>query len=199
MLDSRYAKILRQNPRDWLLQVQYAISQSLIRQFTNSVGAYSSAIADNAANPFLYFNRAVTRAEMIDFISGLDNPYQRISIDSTRRTNSPTPIHAPTITTKPSPIWTRRSASSRTSPKPTTTGERCWLFQANSPEAFEDFSRAIELNPLFAEAFYNRGMTQIYMKDTRKGCLDLSKAGELGITSAYEILKPYTGEHTEAF
>ena len=82
MLDSRYAKILRQNPRDWLLQVQYAISQSLIRQFTNSVGAYSSAIADNAANPFLYFNRAVTRAEMIDFISGLDNPYQRISIDS---------------------------------------------------------------------------------------------------------------------
>ena len=67
------------------------------------------------------------------------------------------------------------------------------------PEAFEDFSRAIELNPLFAEAFYNRGMTQIYMKDTRKGCLDLSKAGELGITSAYEILKRYTGEHTEAF
>lgn len=42
-------------------------------------------------------------------------------------------------------------------------------------------------------------MTQIYMKDTRKGCLDLSKAGELGITSAYEILKRYTGEHTEAF
>ena len=74
MLDSRYAEILCQNPRDWLLQVQYAISQSLIRQFTNSVGAYSSAIADNAANPFLYFNRAVTRAEMIDFISGLDNP-----------------------------------------------------------------------------------------------------------------------------
>ena len=82
MLDSRYTEILSQNPRDWLLQVQYAISQSLIRQFTNSVGTYSSAIADNAANPFLYFNRAVTRAEMIDFISGLDNPYQRISIDS---------------------------------------------------------------------------------------------------------------------
>jgi hypothetical protein len=27
------------------------------------------------------------------------------------------------------------------------------------------------------------------MKDTRKGCLDLSKAGELGIEEAYEILK----------
>ena len=29
------------------------------------------------------------------------------------------------------------------------------------------------------------------MKDTRKGCLDLSKAGELGITEAYEVLKRY--------
>ena len=81
MLDSRYAEILRQNPRDWLLQVQYAISQSLIRQFTNSVGAYSSAIADNAANPFLYFNRAVTRAEMIELHFG---PGQSLSANFDR-------------------------------------------------------------------------------------------------------------------
>jgi hypothetical protein len=30
------------------------------------------------------------------------------------------------------------------------------------------------------------------MKDTRKGCLDLSKAGELGVKNAYEALKYYT-------
>ncbi len=29
------------------------------------------------------------------------------------------------------------------------------------------------------------------MKDTRKGCLDISKAGELGIREAYEVLKRY--------
>ena len=59
------------------------------------------------------------------------------------------------------------------------------------PEAFEDYSKAIELNPSFAEAYYNRGIIQIFMKDTRKGCLDISKAGELGITEAYEVLKRY--------
>lgn len=59
------------------------------------------------------------------------------------------------------------------------------------PEAFEDYSKAIELNPAFAEAYYNRGVIQIFMKDTRKGCLDLSKAGELGILEAYEVLKRY--------
>ena len=199
MLDSRYAETLRQNPRDWLLQVQYAISQSLIRQFTNSVGAYSSAIADNAANPFLYFNRAVTRAEMIDFISSLDNPYQRISIDSdpanklsnthTRTYNYDEAIADLDKTIRLFPDFAEAYYNRGT----------LLALSGKLPEAFEDFSRAIELNPLFAEAFYNRGMTQIYMKDTRKGCLDLSKAGELGITSAYEILKRYTGEHTEAF
>ena len=199
MLDSRYTEILSQNPRDWLLQVQYAISQSLIRQFTNSVGTYSSAIADNAANPFLYFNRAVTRAEMIDFISGLDNPYQRISIDSDPA-NKLTNTHARTYnydeaiadldkTLRLFPNFAEAYYNRGT----------LLALSGKLPEAFEDFSRAIELNPLFAEAFYNRGMTQIYMKDTRKGCLDLSKAGELGITSAYEILKRYTREHTEAF
>ena len=59
------------------------------------------------------------------------------------------------------------------------------------PEAYEDYSKAIALNPAFAEAYYNRGVIQIFMKDTRKGCLDLSKAGELGITEAYEVLKRY--------
>ena len=29
------------------------------------------------------------------------------------------------------------------------------------------------------------------MKDTRKGCLDISKAGELGIEQAYEVLHQY--------
>ena len=59
------------------------------------------------------------------------------------------------------------------------------------PRALEDYTRAIELYPYFAEAYYNRGLVQIYLKDTRKGCLDISKAGELGITEAYDVLKRY--------
>jgi hypothetical protein len=38
------------------------------------------------------------------------------------------------------------------------------------------------------EAYYNRALVQIFLKDTRKGCLDLSKAGELGIEGAYDLL-----------
>ena len=63
---------------------------------------------------------------------------------------------------------------------------------AGLPEAYDDYTKAIELNPEFGEAYYNRGLVQIFMKNTRKGCLDLSKAGELGIENAYEALKHYT-------
>ena len=62
------------------------------------------------------------------------------------------------------------------------------------PEAADDYTKAIELNPSFAEAYYNRGLLQIYMKDTRKGCLDISKAGELGIKEAYKVLKLYSDQ-----
>ena len=48
------------------------------------------------------------------------------------------------------------------------------------PEAYEDYTRAIGLNPSFGEAYYNRGLVQIYLKDTRKGCIDMSKAGGAG-------------------
>ena len=61
------------------------------------------------------------------------------------------------------------------------------------PEAMEDYTKAIELNPYFAEAYYNRGLVQIFLKDTRKGCLDMSKAGELGLQDAYRVLKLYGG------
>ena len=59
------------------------------------------------------------------------------------------------------------------------------------PEAYDDYTRAIELEPNLGEAYYNRGLVQIFMKDTRKGCMDLSKAGELGISQAYDLLREF--------
>lgn len=46
------------------------------------MNTFSAAIEQNPSNPFLYLNRSTTRAEMIDFISSIDNSYQRITIDS---------------------------------------------------------------------------------------------------------------------
>lgn len=61
----------------------------------------------------------------------------------------------------------------------------------NYREAIDDFSKAIALRNDFAEAFYNRGLMSILLSENHHGCLDLSRAGELGITDAYKVMKRY--------
>lgn len=66
-------------------------------------------------------------------------------------------------------------------------------FECKSKEfkkAINDYSKSINLdeNP---QAYYNRGLTLLYLKETQKGCLDISKAGELGIKESYNVIKRY--------
>jgi tetratricopeptide (TPR) repeat protein len=58
--------------------------------------------------------------------------------------------------------------------------------------AIVDYDKSIELSPTFADAYFNRGLTHIFLGNNRQGISDLSKAGELGIVSAYNIIKRFT-------
>jgi tetratricopeptide (TPR) repeat protein len=58
--------------------------------------------------------------------------------------------------------------------------------------ALADYDKAISLYPNFAEAYFNRGLIHIFIGDNNKGVSDLSKAGELGIASAYNIIKRFS-------
>jgi len=56
-------------------------------------------------------------------------------------------------------------------------------------DAINDCSKIIQINPKNMDAYYMRGILRIDFGDTRNGCLDLSKAGELGDLKAYEAIK----------
>jgi tetratricopeptide (TPR) repeat protein len=60
--------------------------------------------------------------------------------------------------------------------------------------AISDYNEAITRNPEFAEAYYNRGLTNLSIGDTEKGIADLSRAGELGLADAYSIIKKMTAD-----
>lgn len=191
MFDKRYVERLKED-NSWTTLFERGVTQSLIKQYTNSVNTFSAAIDANPTNPFLYLNRSTTRAEMIDFISSIDNSYQRITIDSD-------PANRLHNNSKRTYNYDEAIADLNKAIKLFPDLAYSYYNRANLmalsgslPEAFEDYTRAIEKNPGFAEAYYNRGIIQIFMKDTRKGCLDISKAGELGIPEAYEILKYYS-------
>ena len=49
----------------------------------------------------------------------------------------------------------------------------------------------MERYPGMGEAYYNRGLVLIFLKDREKGCIDLSRAGELGVAEAYRVISKY--------
>ena len=57
--------------------------------------------------------------------------------------------------------------------------------------AIADYTAAIALDANLAEAYYNRGLARIALKQQEDGVSDLSKAGELGLYTAYSIIKRY--------
>lgn len=52
----------------------------------------------------------------------------------------------------------------------------------------------ISKNPEFADAWFNRGITYIFLGDREKGVSDLRMAGQLGNYKAYNLLKRLSGE-----
>lgn len=54
-----------------------------------------------------------------------------------------------------------------------------------------DYCKAIEINPKHSKAYFNRGLSEIILKQKDSGCLDFSKAGELGDANAYEMINKY--------
>lgn len=58
--------------------------------------------------------------------------------------------------------------------------------------AIDAYSDAISLNPKLAEAYYNRALTLIFIGETTLAAADISKAGELGITEAYAVMKKFS-------
>ena len=55
-------------------------------------------------------------------------------------------------------------------------------------DAIKYYTQAIQGDADFAEAYFNRGLTYIYIGENEKGLSDLSKAGELGIYQAYNMI-----------
>ena len=182
---------MRNTPDDAMLMFERGVSLALIKQYTSAVNVLTEAIQLNPTNPFFYLNRATTRAEMIDFISSMDNSYHNVSFDSdpakrlianTNRTyNYDEAIEDMNKVIKLYPEFAEGYYNRA----------NLLAISGKLPEAYDDYTRAIELDPELGEAYYNRGLVQIFMKDTRKGCMDLSKAGELGIASAYNLLREF--------
>ncbi len=65
------------------------------------------------------------------------------------------------------------------------------LYMQEFHKAIDDYTMAIKYEKNLAEAYYNRGLTLIYLGEEELANSDLSKAGELGIKEAYAVIKRF--------
>ena len=178
------------------------------KQFNSALAYYGQAIdkavEDGAGFDALYsafyrMNRGVLRAEMIDFISSIESNVQVLSMDDTGNTRARVKDQVIRQYDYTDAVDDMKKAAEIVPDMPYAYYNLGNLYCLSSEHisSIENYTKAIELYPYMGDAYFNRGLVLIYLKDKEKGCIDLSRAGELGVQDAYGVIKKYCEEENE--
>ena len=174
------------------------------KQFNRALEHFNKAVSladgESAKNQYskwykaLYLmNRAVLKAEMIDFIASIEKNVQTLSMDdqgNTRARLSDSRIHNYDYSDATADL---QEAISILPDLPYLYFDlgNLQCLSSNLVEAVASYGKAVELYPGMGDAYYNRGLVLVFLKDREKGCIDLSRAGELGVAEAYRVILKY--------
>ena len=167
------------------------VINSMLQNYYTAINAYDIALSYDSTISYAFLNRGTLRYEMDEFIYS-DNRYtnsitiSRNSMSNKQKANIEPPDHQAVLIDFDKVI----SLNSRL-PFVYYNRANVKLSIKKFHRAIDDYSMAIKLQPNLAEAYYNRALTLLYLDEIKLACKDLSKAGELGITEAYNVIKRY--------
>jgi tetratricopeptide (TPR) repeat protein len=188
------SEVLIRSDEDNIKALGYFIkgmSQAQIKQFSSAINYFTKAITLDPTNIFYYLNRSAVRSEMIDFISNIENSIPTLSLED-NIVSSKNTINQN--------VYDYNEAIDDLAKIESLNPNFAYLYYNRGnllclsnkmPEAIESYTKAIKQYPYFAEAYFNRGLVSIYLRDTEKGCIDVSQSGEMGVDEAYSIIKKY--------
>ena len=180
-----------------------ALQDISTKQFNSAMIHYGNAVDKSADGKygelykaFYYMNRAVLRADMIEFISSIENNVQTLTMDDQGTTRARVKDQVSRGYDYSDALEDVRKAAEIVDNIPYIHFNLGNLLCLSScfVEAIDSYSKAIRLYPYMGDAYFNRGLVLIYLKDKEKGCIDLSHAGELGVSDAYGVIKKYCEE-----
>ena len=183
-----------------LQELQRKQFNSALSWFDKAVGAAEDDVSrDRYARyykAFYLMNRGVLKAEMIDFIASLEGNVQTLSMDTDGTTRARVSDRVARTYDYSEAIADIREALSILPDIPYLYFDLGNLecLSSRFVEALENYDMAIRLYPGMGDAYYNRGLVLIYLKDKEKGCIDLSRAGELGVADSYSVISKYCTE-----
>ncbi|MBQ0024355.1 MAG: tetratricopeptide repeat protein [Bacteroidales bacterium] len=185
-------KLIASQRKDSILFAK-ALLETDNKQYNSALACYDEAITQSPDNSYYYLNRGSLQAEMIDFISSIENNVQVLTLDNSKtiKTRVQDQVSRSYDYTSAIHDMTRAAELKPDFPFVYYNLGNLYCLSSDLPEAIVQYTKALELYPSLPEAYYNRGLVLIYLKDKEKGCIDLSVAGELGIDDAYSVIKKY--------
>ena len=177
-----------------------ALKELSEKQFSAAMNRYDEAVETTVEDryeqlykAFYYMNRGVLRAEMIDFIASIESNVRTLSMDDKGSTKARVRERITGTYDYSEAIDDLEKAASILGSIPYIHFDLANVYCLSSRyvDAISSYDRAISLYPWMGEAYFNRGLVLIYLKDKEKGCIDLSRAGELGIADSYSVISKY--------
>ena len=171
-----------------------------LRQYTAALRHFSDAVEKDSAEPFASYykafylmNRGALRAEMIEFIASFESNVQTLTMDDKGNTRARVREQVTREYDYSEALSDMEAAAAILPSFPYIQFNLGNLYCLSSQfvQAIDSYDKALRLYPWLADAYFNRGLVLIYLKDKEKGCIDLSRAGELGVEGAYGVISKY--------
>lgn len=193
-----YSRLIEINPSNPLAYFGRAVGFMLVQAFSSALDDLNRAIMTSQNFTLAYFLRAVVRAKQIEYQLSAES-VQSIDFQQVRSKNSKDFSLSGLPAVGNESLKMEYEMVLRDYEKVIESAPRFIYVYYNRGNlrcsqqdyrgAIADYTEAIRLRPDFGDAYYNRGLVYLKQGDTVKGTADLSKAGELGVVAAYNLLK----------
>ena len=177
-----------------------------LKQYSLALQHFSEAVEAEGDGPYaIYYKafylmaRGALRAEMIEFIASFESNVQTLTMDDKGNTRARVREQITREYDYSEALSDMEAAAALLPSFPYIQYNLGNLYCLSSRfvEAIDSYDKAIRLYPWMADAYFNRGLVLIYLKDKEKGCIDLSRAGELGADGAYTVIARYCEEENK--
>ncbi|MDA3942656.1 MAG: tetratricopeptide repeat protein [Bacteroidetes bacterium] len=169
-----------------------ALNQQIKGNYQKAIEAYEKLITHQDWGFYATLNLSVVLAERAELVLSSDSYDNAIMI--TRRKSTQVPV----VTEDKAPDYQpAKEMLQQLLPTELKNGFAWYnmgnihLQMQNFHPAIDAYSEAISFEPTLAEAYYNRALTLLFLGENELACNDLSKAGELGLSEAYAVIKRY--------
>ena len=171
-----------------------------LKQYSTALGHYTQAVDRESEDPyeayykaFYLMNRGALRADMIAFIASFESNVQTLTMDDKGNTRARVREQVTREYDYSEALEDMEAAAALLPSFPYIQFNLGNLYSLSSRfvQAIECYDKALRLYPWLGDAYFNRGLVLIYLKDKEKGCIDLSRAGELGVEGSYEVISRY--------